>query len=126
LARHEKVKLVKKGATTTMKKYKVLQLGLQLGFLVKMDSYNSWCLYNLECYQTSCNNYNGHPMLYTILYIRCNSHATICNFFATNLHIRFPHTFQHGEWNANMAFHPFVNKWHMLIPFATYLELFYN
>jgi hypothetical protein len=77
----------------TMRKYKVLQLGLQLGFLVAIDTYNSWYLYNLECYQTS---YNGHFMLYTILYIRCNSQATICNFFATNIHIIFPHTFQCG------------------------------
>ncbi len=31
-----------------MRKYRVLQLGLQLGFLVAMDIYNSWYLYNLE------------------------------------------------------------------------------
>ncbi len=109
-----------------MKKYRVLQLGLQLGFLVVMDIYNSWYLYGPECYRTSCNNYNEHPMSYVILYIWCNSHATIRNFFATNLRIRLPHTFQHGKRNANVAFHPFVNKWHMLIPFATYLQLFYN
>ncbi len=36
------------------------------------------------------------------------------------------HTFQHGEWNANVVVHPFVNEWCMLIPFATYLQLFYN
>jgi hypothetical protein len=89
-----------------MKKCRVLQLGLQLGFPIATDICNSWYLYNLECYQTSCNNYNscnGHLMSYTILYIRCNSHVTICNFFATNLHIIFPHTFQHGERNANVA-----------------------
>ncbi len=36
--------------------------------------------------------------------------ATICNFFATNLHVKFPHTFQCGEQNANVAFHPFVDE----------------
>jgi hypothetical protein len=90
-----------------MKKYRVLQLGLQLGFLVTMNTYNSWYLYSLECYRTSCN---GHPMSYIISYIWCNSCATICNFFATNLHVRFPHTFQHGEQDANVTFHPFVGK----------------
>jgi hypothetical protein len=109
-----------------MKKYRVLQLGLQLGFLVTTNICNSWYLYNLKWYQTSCSNCSGHPMLYTILYIHCNSHATICNFFATNFHVKFPHTFQHGEQNANLAFHPFVNKWCMLIPFTTYLQLSYN
>jgi hypothetical protein len=62
----------------TMRKYKVLQLGLQLGFLVAMDTCNSWCLYSLECYWTSCNNCSGHPMSYIILYIWCNPHAIIC------------------------------------------------
>jgi hypothetical protein len=33
----------------TYKKYRVLQLGLQLGFLVAMDTCNSWYLYGLEC-----------------------------------------------------------------------------
>jgi hypothetical protein len=33
-----------------MKKYKVLLLSLQLGFLVATDICNSWYLYNLECY----------------------------------------------------------------------------
>ncbi len=46
--------------------------------------------------------------------------------YATDLHVKFPHTFQRGEQNANVAFHPFVDKWRMLIPFATYLQLFYN
>jgi len=46
--------------------------------------------------------------------------------YAINFHINFPHTFQHGKWNANVAFHPFVDKWRMLIPFATYLQLFYK
>ncbi len=98
-----------------------------MGFLVEIDTCNSWYLYSLECYWTSCSSYNEHPMWYIIVYIWCNSHATICNFFATNnLHVKFAHTFQHGERNANMTFHPFVNKWRMLIPFATYLQLFYN
>jgi hypothetical protein len=70
----------------TMKKYRVLQL----------EICNSWYLYNLECYWTSYNSCNEHPMSYTISYIWCNSHATICNFFVTNLHVRFPHTFQLG------------------------------
>jgi hypothetical protein len=113
----------KKGATITMKKHKVLQLGLQLGFPITMDTCNSWYLYNLECYRTSCNSYNGHPMLYTISYMRCNSHATIYNFFATNPHVIFPHASQHGKRNANVAFHPFVDKWHMLIPFTTYCKV---
>jgi hypothetical protein len=26
--------------------------------------------------------------------------------------------------HANVVFHPFVDKWRMLIPFATYLQLF--
>jgi len=109
-----------------MRKYRVLQLGLQLGYLVAMDICNSWYLYNLECYRTSCNNCSRHLMSYTISYIWCNWHATICNFFTTNLHVKFPHTFQHGKQNANVTFYPFVDKWHMLIPFATYLQLFYN
>jgi hypothetical protein len=100
----------------------ILQLDLQLGFLVATDIRNSWYLYGLECLRTSCNNCNRHLMLYTILYIWCNSHATICNFFATNLHIKFSCTFQHGEQNVNVAFHPFVNKWHMLY----LLQLIYN
>ncbi len=112
--------------TNIMRKYKVLQLGLQLGFSVVMDICNSWYLYNLECYRISCNSCNEHPMSYTISCIRCNSHATICNFFVVNIHVRFPHTFQRGERNANVAFHPNLNEWHMLIPFATYLQLFYN
>ncbi len=110
----------------TMGKYKVLQPGLQLGYLFAMDTCNSWYIYRLECYQTSCSNCSGHPMSYTKSYIWCNSHATICNFCVTNLHIRFPHTFQCGKWNANVTFHPFVDKWNMLIPFTTYLQLFYN
>jgi hypothetical protein len=83
----------------TMKKYRVLQLGLQLGFLITTDTCNSWYLYDLECYQTSCSNCNScneHLILYTISYIQCNSHVIICNFFVTNLHIIFIHTFQHG------------------------------
>jgi hypothetical protein len=78
----------------TMKKYRVLQLGLQLGFPIAMDICNLWYLYNLECHQTSCiscTSCNGHPMSYKILYIWCNSHAIICNFLATNLHIKFAH-----------------------------------
>ncbi len=110
----------------TMKKYRVLQLGLQLGFLVVIDTCNSWYLYNLECYRTSCSSCNGHLMSYIVSYIWCNSHAIICNFFATNFHIIFPHTLQRGEKNANVAFHPFVDEWCTLIPFATYLQLFYN
>ncbi len=35
------------------------------------------------------------------------SYAT---FFAINLHVKFPHTFQLGEQNANVALHPFVNN----------------
>jgi len=114
---------------TTMKKYWVLQLGLQLGSLNAMDTCNSWYIYNFECFRTSCSNYsncNEHPMLDTILYIWCNSHATTYNFFVTNLHVRFPHTFQCSERITNVAFHPFVDEWRMLIPFATYLQLFYN
>ncbi len=94
----------------TMRKYRFLQLGLQLGFPIAMDTYNSWYLYNLECHWISCSSCNKHPILYRISDTRCNSHAIICNFFATNLYIRFPHTFQHGEQNANVAFHPFVDK----------------
>jgi hypothetical protein len=86
-----------------MRKYRFLLLGLQLGIPIAIDTYNSWYLYSLECYRTSCSSCNEHPILNTISYIRCNSHATICNFFAINLHIRFPHTFQHGERNANVA-----------------------
>jgi hypothetical protein len=93
-----------------MKKFKVLQLGLQLGFPVATDTYNPWYLYGLKCKRTSCSSCSGHLMLYTILYIWCNSHATICNFFATNLHVIFSRTFQRGKQNANMAFHPFVDK----------------
>jgi hypothetical protein len=59
-----------------MRKYRVLQLGLQLGFLVAMDTYNSWYLYSLEFYWTSCTSCSGHPMLYTKSYIRYNSYAT--------------------------------------------------
>jgi hypothetical protein len=33
----------------TMTKYKVLQLGLQLSFLVVIDTCNSWYLYGFEC-----------------------------------------------------------------------------
>ncbi len=33
----------------TMRKYRVLQLSLQLGFPITMDTCNSWYLYNLEC-----------------------------------------------------------------------------
>jgi hypothetical protein len=40
-----------------MRKSKVLQLGLQLGFWVAAQIYNSWYLYKLEFYRTSCN---GH------------------------------------------------------------------
>jgi len=61
-----------------MRQYKVLQLGLQLGFLVTMDTCNLWYLYSLECFRTSCNNCSGDPMLYTISYIWCNPHAIIC------------------------------------------------
>jgi hypothetical protein len=43
--------------------------------------------------------------------------------YATNLHVRFSHTFQCDKRNANVAFHPFVDRWCMLIPFATYLQL---
>jgi hypothetical protein len=107
-----------------MKKYRVLQLSLQLGFPIAMDTCNSWYLHCLECYWTSYSNYNRHLMSYIISYIRCNSHATICNLFATNLHVIFPHTFQCGEWNVNMAFHPFVDKWCILLPFATYFNYF--
>ncbi len=102
-----------------MKKYRVLQLGLQLGFLVLTNIYNSWYLYNLECHQTSCNSCNGHSMSYTILYIWCNSHVIIC-IFLWLISMSYSHI------HSNMAFHPFVNKWCMLIPFATYLQLFYN
>jgi hypothetical protein len=56
-----------------------------------MDICNSWYLYNLECYQTSCNSCNEHFMSYTISYMWCNSHATICNFFVINLHSKFSH-----------------------------------
>jgi hypothetical protein len=38
-----------------------------------------------------------HSMSYTILYIWCNSHATICNFLTINIYVKFTHTFQHGE-----------------------------
>jgi hypothetical protein len=84
-----------------MKENRVLLLGLQPGFSIITNTCNSWYLYSLECYPTSCN---GHPMSYIILYIQCNSHAIICNFFVINLHVKFPHTFQSGKWNANMAF----------------------
>ncbi len=99
-------------------------MGLQLGFPIATNIYNSWYLYSLEYYRTSYNSYSGHLMSYTILYIRCNSHATICNFFVTNLHIKFPHTFQCGDWNTKVTFHPFVDKWHMLIPFVTIYNYF--
>jgi hypothetical protein len=59
-------------------------------------------------------------VVYIYAYMQCNSHATICNFFATNL----SRTFQCGKQNANVVFHPFVNEWCVLIPFATYLQLF--
>jgi hypothetical protein len=78
-----------------------------------MDICNSWYLYNLECYWTSFNNCNGHLMLYTISYIQCKSHAIICNFFVINLCVRFPHTFQCDEWDANVTFDPFVDKSHI-------------
>jgi hypothetical protein len=90
------------------KKHRGFTTRLVIGFSSYNEHLQLWYLYNLECYRTSCNNYNIHLMLYTISYIRCNSHATICNFFAINLHVRFPHTFQCGEQNAN--FHPFVDK----------------
>jgi hypothetical protein len=51
-----------------MRKYKVLQLGLELGFPIAMNTCNSWYLYNHECYQTSGNSCSGHPILYTISY----------------------------------------------------------
>ncbi len=35
--------------TCTMKKYRVIQLGLQLGFLVATNTCNSSYLYGLEC-----------------------------------------------------------------------------
>jgi hypothetical protein len=98
-----------------MKKYRVLQLGLQLGFLIATDTCNTWYLYSLECYRTSCSNYNGHPMSYIILYIHCNSHAT-------NLHVIFPHTFQHAKE---------MSTWHF-IHLSTndvcyyFLQLIYN
>jgi hypothetical protein len=94
----------------------VLYLGLQLGFLVATNTCNSWYLYSLECYQTSCSSYNGCLMLYTILYIRCNSNAIICNFFATNFHVKFPHTFHHGISS--------ICQWMMHV--NTFLQLIYN
>ncbi len=79
------------GPMFIMKKYKVLQLGLQLDFPIATNTYNSWYLYNLEFYRTSCSKCSGHLMSYIISYIQCNSHTTICNFFATNIHVKFPH-----------------------------------
>ncbi len=78
----------------TTRKYKVLKLGLQLGFLIATNTCNSWYLYSLECYWTSYTSCKRHLMSYAISYIWYNSHATICKFFAINLHVRFPHTFQ--------------------------------
>jgi hypothetical protein len=102
-----------------MRKYRVLQLGLQLGFPIGMDICNSWYLYSLECYWTSYSSCNEHLMLYTISYIRRNSHVTICNFFVTHLHVRFPHTFQCGKQNANVANSSIC--WQM-----TYVNTFYK
>jgi len=80
-------------ANVHYEKNKVLQLGLQLDFPIATNIYNSWYLYNLEFYQTSCSKCSGHPMSYIISYIQCNSHTTICNFFATNIHVKFLHAF---------------------------------
>ncbi len=111
---------------TTMIKYKVLQLSLQLGFPIATNICNSWYLYSLEWYWTNYSSCNKHPMSCIISYIWCNSRVTLCNFFATNFHFRFSHTFQCGKWNVNVAFNPFVNKWCMLMSFVIYLQLFYN
>jgi hypothetical protein len=111
-----------------MKKYKALQLGLQVGFPTATNTCNSWYLYN-HIILSVIRQVAIVAIVATntlILSIQCNSHATICNLFITNLHVIFPHTFQCGERSANIAFHPFVNKWSMLMPFATYLQLFYN
>ncbi len=79
-----------------MRKYRILQLGLQLGFLVATNTCNSW-------YYTAFS-VNGQVVevatntLCCIQYcIYCNSHATICNFFVTNLHVIFSHTFERGK-----------------------------
>ncbi len=50
--------------------------------------------------------------------------ATHMFLYATNIHIRFSCTLQHGERNADVD--PFVDEWRMLIPFVTYLQLFFN
>ncbi len=48
----------------------------------------------------------------------------ISYFIGGYFHVRFSCTSQHGGQNVNMD--PFVDEWLMIIPFATYLQLFYN
>jgi hypothetical protein len=33
-----------------------------------------------------------------------------CNFFVINFHVKFSRTFQSGKQNANVVFHPFVDR----------------
>jgi len=33
-------------------------------------------------------------------------------------HPKWQTKFQHGEWNVNMAFHPFVDIWHIINTFC--------
>jgi hypothetical protein len=59
-------------------------------------------------------------------YIHIATHMQLYATFLQLISMSNSHTFQHGEQNANMAFYPFVDGWCTLIPFITYLQLFYD
>jgi hypothetical protein len=105
-----------------MKKSRFLQLGLHLGFGIATITCNSMYFYILNANRQVVVVALDNLISYRIPYIRCNSHATMCNFFASNLHIKFPM----NKRNVNLASHPFVDGWFLLVPNVTYLQLFYN
>ncbi len=89
----------------TMRKSMFLQLGLHLGFGVAIVTCNSMYFCILRANEQVVVIALDTPVLYTIPYIRCNSHATMCNFFASSVHVKFPA----NKRNVNLSFHPFVD-----------------
>jgi len=68
-----------KHAWNIMRKSKVLQLGLQLGFWIATNTCNSQYLYSCEFYQTSCNKHVYNPYIQ----LRCNLVHFNCNRLST-------------------------------------------
>jgi hypothetical protein len=95
---------------------------LELGFPIAMDICNYTMLSAIGQVVAVTTNTLCHIQYWIY-------DATHMQLYATPLQLISTfdsHKFQREKWNANMAFHPFVNKWHMSTPFATYLQLFYN